>query len=106
MPQATHDGPLQIGDKVLIAANLPNGRRLLSQSTFLLALGRSRTPKGGTGGFTNVDGLPFFLSAEVLKPFITEDLMMSTTPILFRLKSGQRTVGYDALLLPMVCNVY
>lgn len=106
MPQATHDGPLQIGDKVLVAANLPNGKRLLSQGTFLLALGRSRTPKGGTGGFTSVDGLPFFLSAELLKPFITEELMTSTTPILFRLKSGQRTVGYDALLLPMVCNVY
>ena len=31
---------------------------------------------------------------------------MSTTPILFRLKSGARTVGYDAMLLPMVCEVY
>lgn len=31
---------------------------------------------------------------------------MSTTPILFRLKNGQRTVGYDAMLLPMICEVY
>jgi hypothetical protein len=25
---------------------------------------------------------------------------------MFRLKSGQRTVGYDAMLLPMICEVY
>jgi hypothetical protein len=29
-------------------------------------------------------------------PFISEELMLSTTPILFRLKSGAKTVGYDA----------
>jgi P63C domain len=106
LPQATHDGPLQIGDTVLAAAVLPNGKRLLSQGTFLQALGRSRTPKAGTGGLTTVDGLPFFLSAEVLKPFITDELRLSTTPIFFRFKSGRRAVGYDALLLPMVCHVY
>lgn len=106
LPQATHDGPLQIGDAVLVAAVLPNGKRLLTQGTVLQAIGRSRTPKAGTGGFSNVDGLPFFLSAETLKPFISEELRLSTTPILFRLKSGQRAVGYDALLLPMVCQVY
>ena len=32
--------------------------------------------------------------------------MLSTTPIQFRLKSGQKAIGYDALLLPMVCEVY
>jgi hypothetical protein len=106
LPQATHDGPLQIGDTVLAAAVLPNGKRLLSQGTFLQALGRSRTPKAGTGGLTTVDGLPFFLSAEVLKPFITDELRLSTTPIFFRFKGGRRAVGYDALLLPMVCGVY
>jgi hypothetical protein len=106
LPRATHDGPLQIGDAVLVAAVLGNGKRLLSQGTVLQAIGRSRTPKAGTGGFTTVDDLPFFLQAEVLKPFISEELMMSTTPILFRLKNGQRTVGYDAMLLPMICEVY
>jgi hypothetical protein len=106
LPQASHDGPLQIGDALLVAAVLPNGKRLLAQGTFLKALGRSRTPKGGTGGFTTVDGLPFFLQADVLRPFISEELLLSTTPILFRLKRGQRTVGYDAKLLPMVCRVY
>src|ERR1035437_2019438 len=106
LPQATHDGPLPIGDAVLAAAVLSSGKRLLSQGTFLKALGRSRTPKAGTGGLSTVDDLPFFLSAEALKPFITDELRLSTTPILFRFKAGRRAVGYDALLLPMVCQVY
>jgi P63C domain len=106
LPRATHDGPLQIGDATLMAAVLPNGKRLIVQGTMLTAIGRSRTPKAGTGGSVNVDGLPFFLSAEVLKPFITDELRLSTTPIFFRLKGGQRAVGYDALLLTLVCKVY
>src|ERR1039458_915424 len=42
LPQATHDGPLQIGDTVLAAAVLPNGKRLLSQGTFLQARSEER----------------------------------------------------------------
>ena len=105
LPQASHDGPLQIGDSILMAAVLPNGKRLLSQGTFLQAIGRSRTTKAGTGSLTG-DGLPAFLQAEVLKPFITEELRLATTPILFRFRNGARVAGYDALLLPMVCEVY
>src|SRR5690242_15315839 len=59
LPRATHDGPLHIGDSVLIAAVLPNGKRLLSQGTFLQAIGRHPKPKAGTGVYT-VDGLPSF----------------------------------------------
>jgi hypothetical protein len=85
---------------------LPNGKRLLTQSTFNLAIGRSRTPKAGTGVLSTVDGIPFFLQADVLKPFITPELMASTTPIFFLDGSGRRSVGYDAELLPMVAEVY
>ncbi|HEX8030330.1 MAG TPA: P63C domain-containing protein [Vicinamibacterales bacterium] len=106
LPQATHDGVLELGGRTLVAAVLGNGKRLLSQGTFLQAIGRSRTPKAGTGGFSTVDTVPFFLQSEDLKPFISEELLMSTTPILFKLRNGQRTVGYDALLLPMVSEVY
>ncbi len=106
LPQASHEGPLNIQGAEMLAAVLPNGKRLLSQGTFLRAIGRSRTPKGGTGGFSTVDGLPFFLQAEQLNPFISDELRLSTTPILFRSMSGKRTVGYDAELLPMVCEVY
>jgi hypothetical protein len=69
-------------------------------------LGRSRSPKAGTGVLSTVDELPFFLQADVLKPFISEDLVQSTNPIFFRSKSGARGVGYDARLLPQVADVY
>jgi P63C domain len=104
--QATHQGPLQLGGVEIMAAVLPNGKRLLSQSTFLRALGRSPNPKAGTGGLATLDGLPFFLQADQLKPFISEEVRLSTTPILFRDVTGRRAVGYDAELLPMVCEVY
>jgi P63C domain len=105
LPQASHDGPLQIGDAVLTAAVLPNGKRLISQTTLLIAIGRHPKPKAGTGVYT-VDGLPSFLQADALKPFITEELLQSTTPITFKLRNGQVTAGYDAMLLPLSCEVY
>jgi hypothetical protein len=106
LPQASHDGTFKIGETVLSAAVLPNGKRVLSQGTFIMTLGRSRTPKAGEGVLSTVDGIPFFLQADVLKPFVTEDLMVSTTPIFFRYKDGQRGLGYDAELLPKVADVY
>ena len=107
MLQAEFEGDVKIAGRILPAAVLPNGKRLLNQGQFLQAIGRARTPKAGTGGLTTtIDGLPFFLQAEALKPFIDNDLRESTTPILFRNKQGRRAVGYDATLLPKVCEVY
>lgn len=106
VPQATHEGTFPIGPATISAAVLPNGQRLLTQATFLRALGRARSPKAGTGVLKTVDGTPFFLQATALKPFISEELLASTTPVFFREKSGARSVGYDAQLLPKVADVY
>ena len=96
VPQAAHEGILKIGGKEIAAAVLPTGERLLNQGTFLRALGRSRTPKAGTGVLSTVDGLPSFLQSEVLTPFISEELRMSTTSMFFRTKEGKKAVGYNA----------
>ena len=55
---------------------------------------------------SSFDEMPYFLRAECLKLFISNEVSSSTTPILFRLTSGQRVIGYNALLLPQVCDVY
>jgi hypothetical protein len=55
---------------------------------------------------STVDGLPFFLQAEALRPFISDDLLESTTPIFYRTKNGGKGMGYDATLLPTVAEVY
>lgn len=96
IPQATHEGVIEIGDAQIFAAVLPSRKRLLTQATFLRALGRSRSPKAGTGVLSTVDGIPFFLQAEVLKPYISEGILKSTTPVFYRTKEGKKAVGYDA----------
>jgi hypothetical protein len=106
VPKAEYEGTFKIATNILSAAVLPNGKRVLTQSAFLTTLGRSRTPKAGTGVLSTVDGIPFFLQAEALKPFISEELLMSTTPIFFVTKTGKKMVGYDAQLLPRVAEVY
>lgn len=106
LPIATHEGDFPLGDIVISCAVLPNGKRVITQATFLRALGRSRSPKAGTGVLATVDGLPFFLQAEALKHFISEDLAMSTTPIFYRTLSGGKGVGYDANIMPTVAEVY
>lgn len=106
LPVADYEGNFNLGDRLISCAVLPNGKRIITQATFLRSLGRSRSPKAGTGVLSTVDGLPFFLQADVLSPFISNDLLESTTPIFYRTKNGGKGVGYDATLLPRVAEVY
>jgi hypothetical protein len=106
LPLASHEGDFNLGTKSISCAVLPNGKRLITQAAFLRSIGRSRSPKAGTGVLSTAEGLPFFLQAEVLRPFISEDLGASTTPIFYRTKNGGKGVGYDATLLPQVAEVY
>jgi P63C domain len=106
LPQAEYEGEFALGGMQISCAVLPNGTRIITQAAILRTLGRSRSPKAGTGVLSTVDELPFFLQADVLKPFISEDLAMSTNPIFYRTKSGGKGVGYDARLLPRVAEVY
>lgn len=106
LPISEHEGDFPLGGSTVSSAVLQNGTRIITQATFLRALGRSRSPKAGTGVLSTVDELPFFLQAEALQPFISDDLLQSTTPIFYRTKSGGKGVGYDARLLPLVAEVY
>src|SRR5688572_2439249 len=81
LPVATHEGEFKLGDAAISCAVLPNGSRIITQAAFLRALGRSRSPKAGTGVLATVEQLPFFLQAEALQPFVTEDLVQATSPI-------------------------
>lgn len=111
LPRATHgspDTPLKLGGAELTCYVLEDGSRLITQEGFLSALGRARKAKGGQGASVDsgVDKLPSFLAANNLKPFISKELMESTTPVVFRTPSGSKAYGYRAELLPKVCNVY
>lgn len=110
--RAPYTGELIIAGRHISCAVLENGKRLLTQESFLRAVGRAAKAKAGTGSErlagaeAIVNGLPPFLAAENLSPFISEELREATTPIVFRNSKGKKAYGYDARLLPMICEVY
>ncbi|HEX9625481.1 MAG TPA: P63C domain-containing protein [Acidiferrobacterales bacterium] len=110
LPKAVAEGTLWIGDLPLPCAVLDDAgnTRVLTQEGFLTAIGRAGKAKGGEGA--SVDGKPAFLRAKNLEPFISKDLMESTTPIEFipwKAPGYQgRAFGYQGKLLPGVCWVY
>src|SRR5262249_7302382 len=75
LPIAEYEGEFMLGDTPISCAVLPNGTRIVTQATFLRGLGRSRSPKAGTGVLSTIDELPFFLQAETFQPYISEELM-------------------------------
>jgi len=106
IPIAEFEGAFNIGASEIDAVVLADGRRIITQATFLRALGRSRSPKAGTGVLSTIEDRPFFLQAEVLDPFIGPELEKASTPVFYRTKNGGKGVGYDAELLPSVAEVY
>lgn len=106
--RATHPGELDIAGMKIACAVLEDGRRVLSQQSFLQAIGRRGNPRDAapSGDGDSFFNTPAFLAAENLKPFIGESLAASACPVLYRLPTGGRFVGYEARLLPLVCEVY
>lgn len=102
----TPDKPLVIGNIEIPCYVLEDETRVLTQGGFLGAIGRSPNPPSGEGAGSNLDKLPFFLRSDRLKPFISNSLTSSTTPIRFKMIAGANAIGYDAKLLPQVCEVY
>jgi hypothetical protein len=105
LPKATHEGVVEIGDIPIQCAVLAGGKRVLTQSGFMVALGRARQAKGRDYYDADVN-LPAFLTAKNLKPFIPEELLVTSSQIEFRTLSGTRAYGYPADLLPLVCGVF
>ncbi len=105
LPQATHVGKIKVGDAEISCAVLEDGRRVLTQSDMMRALGRARQAKGRAYYSGDVN-LPAFLTANNLKPFVPKELEVTSSQIEFKLASGQKAYGYQAELLPEVCEVY
>ncbi len=81
--------PLRIGDTEIECYVLDDGTRVLTQATFLTALGRH--PKANTrreGGDTPI---PPILQSKALSSFITPDILDRARPITFRTGGGRRS---------------
>jgi hypothetical protein len=105
LPKAAYEGILNIGGMEIPCAVLENGVRLLTQSGVMVALGRARQAKGRQYYDADVN-LPAFLTAKNLKPFITDDLTVTSSQIEFETMRGMKAFGYPAELLPKVCGVF
>lgn len=105
LPQATHDGDLKLGNAIIPSAVLDDKRRVLTQSGVMKALGRARQAKGRSYYDGDVN-LPAFITAKNLKPFIPNELYVTSSQIEFRRKEGGKAFGYPAELLPKICGVF
>lgn len=105
LPKATHEGVMRIGGIEIACTVLEDGRRLITQSGFMRALGRARQAKGREHYDGDVN-LPAFLTAKNLKPFISKELEVTSSQVEFKPLKGARAFGYPAELLPNVCGVF
>jgi hypothetical protein len=107
VPEAVYgsaDKPLVIGGHQVQAYVLDDETRVLTQASFLEALGRHRKANVRKEG--GEERIPAILQGKAIKPFISADLLEKSRPIQFRLESGGLASGYRAEILPMVCEVY
>lgn len=106
IPKATHIGELKIAKFTIRCAVLEDGTRVLSRIGVLRAIGRTGKAKGGRA-YDRESKLPVFLTAKNLNPFLSNELIRNSTPILFKpRKGGTHSIGYRAELLPLICSVF
>lgn len=105
LPGTLDEGIMYIGEIAIPCAVLETKQRVLTQSGVMQALGRARQAKGRHYYSGDVN-LPAFLTAQNLKPFIPNELYVTSSQIEFRRKSGGKAFGYPAELLPRVCGVF
>lgn len=108
-PKATHKGVLEIGDVKIPCAVLDNGKRVVSETGITNAILGSRSGASKRlkkAAETEGALLPLFLAPKTLEPLIDSDLREGPlTPISYQDDNGIE-LGYDALLLPAVCEIW
>jgi hypothetical protein len=109
VPKAIASGILPLGEIPCAVLDDSENTRVLTQAGFLTAIGRFATPKSTRD--EALANMPAFLRAKNLEPFISNELVRSSTPIIFETEKGggargNMALGYRAQLLPDVCWVY
>lgn len=102
---STHEGELKIGDRTLSVAVLNDGRRVITQSAMFEAFGRPIRGSRAKGD-QDTPKLPGLIDAKNLKPFISKELEGLIKPIIYNNKNNTESLGYDANVLPLICDVY
>lgn len=107
LPKATHVGELVINNVSLSVSVLENGARVISDGSVFKALDRPRRGYKRDDLFEGTDiPVPAFMDAKNLRPFVTQELIEFAKKIEFVDKSGKIALGYNANILPSLCDLY
>lgn len=98
--KATHEGILKIDNMELNVAVLNDDTRIITQAAVFKALNR---PKRGT---ERVIGIPTFMDAKNLQPFISSDLENVINKIEYFDLNNKIQYGFNAIILPLVSDLY
>jgi len=98
--ECTHRGTLELGNKQISCAILKNKKRIITQTSLFDAFDRPRK------GEKRLEDLPSILGAKNLLPFIDDELRSKAYPVKYHTETGAVKSGYDAELIPLVCEVY
>lgn len=101
---ATHEGILPLANKDLSVAVLSDGTRVISQAAVFKAF--ERTKRGRAKDDQRVPNRPAFLDANNLQPYVNSDLDGVLKTITYETKNGSLVDGYNAEILPKMCEVY
>jgi len=102
--KATHEGELVIGESLLNCYVLEDGKRVISGSAVFRAFGR--TKRGRKKDEVRVLNMPSFIDANNLQPFINEELRGVLKQIDYLDIKGKPNSGYEAVIIPLLCDVY
>lgn len=100
LPKAEYEGRLKIGDIDLDVAVLGNKQRIITLTAAFKAFDR---PIRGNSRLINT---PAFMDAKNLQPFVDEGLRGVINKVQYVNLSGKMQEGYDALIIPLVSDLY
>jgi hypothetical protein len=98
--EATHRGILHIAGADVPCAVLSNGKRIISQTGLFQAFDRPRK------GEKRQEGLPSIVGASNLLPFASDELREKSQAVRYVHTNGQLVSGYDAEIIPLICELY
>lgn len=109
LPKSAYRGEIKIGDMTISCCVLEDGRRLISEIGITEILGtpggksyrlRDSAASGGIGP------MPLFLASKPLQPFIGEAFDGMDLSIVEYVDGSKIAIGYEASILPKVCEVW
>ena len=111
LPRTTHIGTLRLVDADIPCAVLQDGTRVLTQSSFMEAMGMyySGWIANNTPDDANLvpAGIPHFLAQKSLIPYINKHLgHLQNIVLKYRTEKGTLAHGIRAEIIPSICDVY